>query len=178
MPRDGLEVIEVDANQRDVGLYAGVRLCHEIGVTVYSNPAVLKDRGLHTEHRGVRALLGVDVSDVLGDDLDALELERPEGSLVDVGHGTVANTHTVDLQRIYLLEGLLPSVLVERCGIGCLRFDMSNVREQCRLEDGKIGHDPTEKQFLPLHAGVQAWHVEDGWIGMRLLDEAKGSEGQ
>ena len=174
----GLEVVEGDLFQLHVALDAWDRHGQEVGMSVQGHVAVLEDDGVEMKIRGIRPILGPDVPDVLGEEVDPADLERGEGPLVDVGHPTVRHADLVDLQGVDRLERLLPAVFLDRRRILGLGAQLLEVHVQGGLRQGEVGDQSAAEERLPLDARIQARRVEDGRIGVGLLDELQIIEGQ
>ena len=145
---------------------------------VESHAPVLEHHGVEVEIRGIRPVLRPDVSDVLGFEVDPADLERLEGSLVDVGHAAVRHADLVDLQGIDRLERFLPAVVLDRCRILRLGRELLEVHVDGGLRQREVGDQPAPEERLPLDARVQPRRLEDGRVGMGLLEELQIVEGQ
>lgn len=140
--------------------------------------AFLEDDRRELELGWIVTRLRADVADVVGADLNVAESQRLERSRVDVHSLAVADDDFVDLERIDRFEGLLPSLLRDRCRILRLLAEVLKVHVELRVDELEVGHDLPMQERLPLNTRVEALDMEDGRIGMRVLGERQPVERQ
>ena len=111
-------------------------------------------------------------------DLDPCQRERLEAGVVDVGDLAVRDADPVDLQRIDRLERLLPALVLHRRLVRGLPLQVLAVGVDLRAVDAEVRDQASEEEGLPLHAGVEALHLEHRRIGMLVLDDDEVGERQ
>src|SRR5207244_1767468 len=100
--------------------------------------------------RGVDAIGGADVADVVRSEKQVRDLQRSRRVLVDVREGAVVQLEEVDLERVDRVSGVLPSLFVERDAIGRLLLDLEQVHVDLRLVEPEIRDELQLEELAPL----------------------------
>ena len=111
----------------------------------------------------------MNVADVVRVDREARHLERPLRVGIDVSDLAVADAEQIDLERVDLLERLLPPLVLDGRRVLDLPFELRQVDVDARAVEEEVGDEVEPGELAPLQARVQLRKDRDRRLGMGLL---------
>src|SRR6266849_1587384 len=169
---DRLEVVEGHLVQPERGLYPHMRLAEEVGAPIEPRRARVEHHRLEVDRRGIHLLLRGNVANVLGAQIDAADVERLEGALVDIGDIPFDHAQAIDLEvERQGLQRLLPAAILQRRLLGRLGAHLLEIEIDRRAFEAEVRNDPTMEQRPPIDAGDEARHLSDRRVGVGVLGD-------
>src|SRR5215210_17083 len=159
----GARAQHVEALQRHAGeliedMHARVGLREEVRMALYDGAAGPEQDAFGAHGRGIEDLVVPGGPDVLGDQIDPGELQRPLRVLVHIDELPVPHLDLVELQRIDGLEGFLPAPVLDADRVAVFLLELLQVDVDARPVDDDVGHQTEMEDLLPLDARL---HLND-----------------
>src|SRR6266851_2536580 len=121
------------------------------------------------EWRRIHLVAVMDIADVISAERQVSEMERPVRISINISELTVANSEPVNLERVYRLNRVLPSLLTERHRVGFFRAQLDQIDMHVRMRQQHVGDYVTLEDLAPLDMKRHPRHIGDRRVRMFIL---------
>src|ERR1700730_7506700 len=133
-----------------LGLDTGERLHQEVRSSLQRHFAAVEDQHAGAKPGWIGMVRLLDVTDVVRDDVQMGQVERFRFAGFHVNDITLIDYETVDLERIGILQRVLPSLLTQRSRVFLLRCELGVVDMKLRVPQKDICHHAAKEQSPPM----------------------------